>query len=453
MANTFLRIMDRLFLRRLFDLRADAQDPTTVVEEVDRNVVFRGTNLWVLIFAIVICSVGLNVNSTAVIIGAMLISPLMGPIIGVGVGIGIYDIPLVQKAARNLGVAVAISIASSAIYFLITPLSEAQSELLARTSPTLWDVLIALFGGLAGIVAATRKEKTNVIPGVAIATALMPPLCTAGYGLATAHPAYFFGALYLFFINAVFISVSAFVVVRLLRFPSATFVDEVRFRRVRMLVWTVVVVTILPSIYLAYTLVDRTLFERRARAFVNMECELDRTHVLESRIDARRGVRRIDVFLMGEPLSDDEISHIQERLKDHDLSDAHLVVHQGDRKEKGVDLMALRSDVLKDLYTAGQRTIHAKDSTIQALQLELERDQKRAVHVDELLPEIKALEPGLTHLTMNRNLLYAPGRDVPDTAIVAIIGFDRSPRRADLERLRHWLGERTRSDSVLLIVR
>ncbi|MCB0814367.1 MAG: TIGR00341 family protein, partial [Flavobacteriales bacterium] len=244
-------------VRRLFDLTEDAQEYSAVVEEVSRNVVFRGTNLWILMFAIVICSVGLNVNSTAVIIGAMLISPLMGPIIGVGVGVGIFDTQLIRKGARNLLVAVVISVFSSALYFWITPLSEAQSELLARTTPTLWDVLIALFGGLAGIVAATRKEKTNVIPGVAIATALMPPLCTTGYGLATGQWAYFLGALYLFFINAVFISVSAFLLVRLLRFPRATFVDQVQERRVRWIVWIVVVITVIPSVWLAYTLVER----------------------------------------------------------------------------------------------------------------------------------------------------------------------------------------------------
>ncbi|HOP45152.1 MAG TPA: TIGR00341 family protein [Flavobacteriales bacterium] len=280
--STLRQFINPLAVRRLFDLTEDAQEYSAVVEEVSRNVVFRGTNLWILMFAIVICSVGLNVNSTAVIIGAMLISPLMGPIIGVGVGVGIFDTQLIRKGARNLLVAVVISVFSSALYFWITPLSEAQSELLARTTPTLWDVLIALFGGLAGIVAATRKEKTNVIPGVAIATALMPPLCTTGYGLATGQWAYFLGALYLFFINAVFISVSAFLLVRLLRFPRATFVDQVQERRVRWIVWTVVVITVIPSIWLAYTLVERTLFQRRAELFVTQEFDFPETRVVLS---------------------------------------------------------------------------------------------------------------------------------------------------------------------------
>ncbi|MCB0614144.1 MAG: DUF389 domain-containing protein, partial [Phaeodactylibacter sp.] len=196
----------RLFLKDRFNLDDDKASEQETIEDIKKGVVFRGANLWILMFAIMVASVGLNVNSPAVIIGAMLISPLMGPIMGIGLGVGINDLELIVKAMRNLAIAVVISVLTSAAYFWISPLNDAQSELLARTSPTLWDVLIALFGGLAGIVAGSRKEKSNAIPGVAIATALMPPLCTAGFGLATAQWSYFFGAFYLFFINSVFIS-------------------------------------------------------------------------------------------------------------------------------------------------------------------------------------------------------------------------------------------------------
>ena len=184
------------------------EDEMETIDYISKNVEFKGANLWILIFAILVASVGLNVNSTAVIIGAMLISPLMGPIMGVGLAAGINDFELLKKSLKNLGIAIAISIITSTIYFSFTPLNDAQSELLARTEPSIWDVLIALFGGLAGIVAGSRKEKSNAIPGVAIATALMPPLCTAGYGLATGNVYYFFGAFYLFFINSVFSSSS-----------------------------------------------------------------------------------------------------------------------------------------------------------------------------------------------------------------------------------------------------
>jgi uncharacterized hydrophobic protein (TIGR00271 family) len=168
-----------------FKLNAEKEELQTVITNIDNGVVFRGTNLWVLIFAIFVASLGLNVNSTAVIIGAMLISPLMGPIMGIGLGIGINDVPLLRKAIYNFLIATGVALTTSTIFFLLSPLNEAHSEILARTSPTIYDVLIALFGGFAGIIATSSKQKGNVIPGVAIATALMPPLCTAGYGLAT----------------------------------------------------------------------------------------------------------------------------------------------------------------------------------------------------------------------------------------------------------------------------
>ena len=209
----------RRFLRDRFDLGEDGALQDEVVDNICRGVDFRGTNLWVLIFATFVASLGLNVNSTAVIIGAMLISPLMGPIMGMGLSVGINDFDLLKRSVRNFGFMVLVSILTSTLYFVVSPLSGAQSELLARTVPTTYDVLIAFFGGLAGIVAQSRRDRTStVIPGVAIATALMPPLCTAGYGLATLQLNYFLGAFYLFFINTVFIAIATFVVVRFLKY-------------------------------------------------------------------------------------------------------------------------------------------------------------------------------------------------------------------------------------------
>jgi uncharacterized hydrophobic protein (TIGR00271 family) len=202
------------FISYRFNLHEDSEEQAETVESIKKNVEFRGANLWTLIFAIFVACIGLNVNSTAVIIGAMLISPLMGPIMGIGLGIGTNDFELVKKGLRNLTIATIISIIASSLYFTLTPLHEAQSELLARTSPSLWDVFIAALGGLAGIVAATRKEKSNVIPGVAIATALMPPLCTAGFGIATGNLYFFLGAIYLYFLNSVFMCVGTFLGVR-----------------------------------------------------------------------------------------------------------------------------------------------------------------------------------------------------------------------------------------------
>lgn len=211
-----------------FDLRSEMEDYNSIHQEIEKGIIFKGTNLWILMFAIVVASVGLNMNSTAVIIGAMLISPLMGPINGMGYSLATYDFPLFKRSIKNFTYAVIVSLLTSSIYFLITPLNEAHSELLARTSPSIYDVIIALFGGLAGIVAMSSKLKGNVIPGVAIATALMPPICTAGYGLATLQFNFFFGALYLFTINTVFIAFAALIVCQFLKFPIRSIIDVER---------------------------------------------------------------------------------------------------------------------------------------------------------------------------------------------------------------------------------
>ncbi len=207
------------------DLQKGEDDKTKVLENIMSNISFRGSTLWILACAIVIASVGLNVNSTAVIIGAMLISPLMGPIVGAGFGLGMYDFELLKKSFKNLLIATLVSLMVSTLYFYLSPFKEVQSELLARTSPNIYDILIAFFGGLVGVIAVTRVEKGNPIPGVAIATALMPPLCTAGYGLAVGNYSYFFGALYLYIINCVFICLSTFAIVKYLKYPIAKQID------------------------------------------------------------------------------------------------------------------------------------------------------------------------------------------------------------------------------------
>ncbi|MGB1248344.1 MAG: TIGR00341 family protein, partial [Chitinophagales bacterium] len=216
----------RQFIKNQFSLAQDTEREFEIIDAIKKGVPFRGINLYTLIFAVLICSVGLNVNSTAVIIGAMLISPLMGPIMGLGLGVGINDFDLMKKAGKNLALAVIFSVLTSCLYFLISPITEVQSELLARTSPTTFDVLIAIFGGLTGVLAGSSKEKGNAIPGVAIATALMPPLCTAGFGIATANWSFVLGAMYLFFINSVMISVTTLTVVKILNFRPKEFLDK-----------------------------------------------------------------------------------------------------------------------------------------------------------------------------------------------------------------------------------
>ncbi|WP_313034953.1 DUF389 domain-containing protein, partial [Massilia alkalitolerans] len=366
-----------------FSLLLDKADDDVIDSSLRSGVELRGATPWILMFAILVASIGLNINSPAVIIGAMLISPLMGPIVGIGYGIGIYDFTLIRRSLANLGIAAVISLATSTLYFLLTPLDEAQSELLARTTPTLWDVLIALAGGLAGIIGMTRREKSNVIPGVAIATALMPPLCTAGYGLANANWAVFGGAFYLFSINCVFIAVSTVIVIEYLRLPHRKFVDGSVERRVKRTLLTVVLLTALPSIYLAIQLVDNEVFGHRARAFVRAEFSGGASHVVDTQLSPVQ--RRIELTLIGARMPQSAITAIEKKLPQSGLEGATLVVNQAE--DSRVDVGVLKADILAEIYRDTQQGLRERDATIAQLREELakrnaERNAWRETAVD-----------------------------------------------------------------------
>ena len=303
------------FLRVKFNLAEDNASQEEVTQNISKSVEFQGTNLWILIFATMVASVGLNVNSTAVIIGAMLISPLMGPIMGLGLALGTNDFQLVKRSLKNFGFMVLVAILTSTLYFCISPLSNAQSELLARTTPTTWDVLIALFGGLAGIVAQSRKDRTStVIPGVAIATALMPPLCTAGFGIATGQFSYFIGAIYLFFINTVFIALATFIIVRFLDYEKKTILDPRRERTVKHYMSLLAFITIAPSVLLGFRIVKQTIFEANADKFVASVIKFDKTQILKYDKVFSTSEPHIDVVLIGESVSEDAIANITAQL-------------------------------------------------------------------------------------------------------------------------------------------
>ncbi len=448
----------KLFVKDLFDLHEDKEREAVTIKEIERGVEFRGTNLWILIFAIFIASIGLNRNSTAVIIGAMLISPLMGPIMGIGLGAGINDFDLIKKAFRNLAIAVGISVLTSALYFVITPLHEAQSELLSRTNPTLWDVLIAFFGGLAGIVAGSRKEKTNAIPGVAIATALMPPLCTAGYGLANLNWYYFVGAFYLFFINSVFISVSTFLIVRFLGYPKKKFEDPGAEARVKRYIATFVVLTLIPSVYLAYHLVQRTLFEQNARNFIAQEFVFEETEVIHQKLSYAQEQPRIDVTLYGKPLTEEIIGEIKRQLPIFKLDGADLVIHQGyiDRPDMSGEFERMsnqiRLTVIEDLYKQNNEVIASKDAQIELLETELIKSQAKIYPIEDISEELKIHYPNLTEFAMSDAVAKNLATESLDTLCIAYVGFQKAPRNRELQQIRDWLQLRVDADSVRVVV-
>ena len=334
MANKFLNDL-KSELEGYFTLNGYLIPEEEAEQSIREGVSFKGTTLLILVFAIFIASLGLNTNSPAVIIGAMLISPLMGPIIGLGLGVGIEDFDLLKRSLRNLLVAAAFSILASALYFLISPVSEGHSELLARTSPTIYDVFIGFFGGAAGIFAIASKNKGNVIPGVAIATALMPPLCTVGYGLATWQLNYFFGALYLFLINSIYIGLATFIGVKVMKFSRLQSAVPERAKRMRRLVYTLAILTLLPSIYLTYNMLTRERFEMNANRFVAEECRFPNTQVLSHSAFKDQGEKEINITLIGKVLPQDSLElALANRLQYYGLSGVKLNIIQGDAGER-----------------------------------------------------------------------------------------------------------------------
>ena len=430
-----------------FNLLSD-KAPNEVIEQRIREVVeLHGATPWVLMFAILVASIGLNVNSTAVIIGAMLISPLMGPIMGVGHGMAVHDFALARRAMKNLAVSTLIGLLVSALYFMLTPLSEAQSELLARTSPTIWDVLIALFGGMAGIIGVTREEKSAVIPGVAIATALMPPLCTAGYGLATGQWNYFGGAFYLYSINAVFIALATFIGIRLLRLPYHAFVDERTERRMRGAMWLIALATTIPSLYLATLMVKDELYKSRASQFVRREFVFKDAYVVDTRVDPAS--REIDVSLIGNPISKATLGTIEGKLSVAGLDGSRLRLHQSGEYEK-VDMTQLRAGVLSDLYKQSQETLAAKDRQLAELQASLRDSQRFSLQAGDMADELRAQYPDLGEVTLGQGVaIDAGGARVPVSQLtVAGAGTLDAGER---ERVHAWFKVRSKADTARVL--
>ena len=259
------------FLIELFDFRDDTDHEATI-EAIKADIPFKGATAWILLFAVIVASIGLNANSTAVVIGAMLISPLMGPILGLGMSFALNDINTFKKSLMNLGTMIGLSLFASFLFFYFFPLSEDNSELLGRVSPDIRDVLIAFFGGLALMVARTKKGTiASVIFGVAIATALMPPLCTAGYGLAKGKFSYFFGAMYLFTINTIFIALATFLVLKLLRFPMHKYANAAKRKRYSTIATVVGIAVMIPAIFTFITVFKENQVKTQVNNFIKNE--------------------------------------------------------------------------------------------------------------------------------------------------------------------------------------
>ena len=438
------------FFSEYLDLRKDKDNEALTVESICNGVEFKGTNLWILIFAIFIASLGLNVNSTAVIIGAMLISPLMGPIMGIGLAIGQNNFELLKRSLKSYLVATVFSVITATLYFSLTPLDEVQSELLARTSPTIYDVLIALCGGLAGIIALSTKEKGNVIPGVAIATALMPPLCTAGFGLATGNLLYFLGAFYLYFINSVFISLATFVGVRVMHFQRKEFVDKNREKKVRKYIVLIAVLTMCPAVYLTVGIIQDTLFESAANRFVNEQLSFENTQVLDKKIHRDGKGHEIRVVLIGQEVPETSIAIARSKMKDYKLDDTKLIVLQG-MNNGAVDISSIRAMVMEDFYKNSEQRLVEQKQQIETLEQSLERYKTFDELGKKIIPELKVLYPSVKTVSISHAIELTVDSARVDTVTLAVLKFGRHPNAHEKEKIAEWLKARTGAKQLRLI--
>jgi len=440
----------RKFFNEYLDLNRSKEDEQLTVDAIRSGVEFKGTNLWVLIFATFIASLGLNVNSTAVIIGAMLISPLMGPIMGVGLSIGLNDFELMKRSLKSYLVATLFSVTTATIYFAFTPLDEVQSELLARTSPTIYDVFIALVGGLAGIVALATKEKGNVIPGVAIATALMPPLCTAGFGIATGNLLYFLGAFYLYFINSVFISLATYIGVRVMHFQRKQFVDKAREKLVKRYIIWITIGTMCPAVYLTYNIVRETFYQSAANHFITEELQFPDSQILSREISYDR--HEIKVVFVGKEVSKEQIAAAQQRLADYNLTKTKLVVFQGMGDGSAVDISNIKSMVMEDFYRNSEKRLKEQDEKINTLHKQLADFSGSDWMGKQLGQELKVLFPEIKTLSVSKSLRLSVDSSRIDTLTYAIIDCQRMPDAKSRDKIVKWLKAKTGDAHLQLIV-
>lgn len=437
----------RRFLRGRFNLREDGAVQQEVHDRIESGVVIRGTNLWVLIFATFIASIGLNVNSTAVIIGAMLISPLMGPIMGMGLALGVNDFELLKRSAKNFGFMTVIAIMTSTLYFMISPWTVVQSELLARTQPTTWDVLIAFFGGLAGMVAQTRKDKSlTVLPGVAIATALMPPLCTAGFGLATLQFNYFFGAFYLFIINTVFIAIASFVITNSLKYKKKLFVDPKKGRRVKHIMAIIILATIVPSVFIGYNLIRKSIFEQNVNNFIAKSFVFSETKVVDYKVkyNSHKNIpSNIDIILYGKPLSKDVIEILKSQLSNFDITNTSLTIQQAE------DNSNLASTFIQSNF---EELIREKNEKIKTLNAEVEQSKEYLLPTSDLSREMSALFNMPINLALSHSVMYNSAGEPTDTMVLCYIKYSEVKlSQENKTRITDWLKIRTNISTIKII--
>ncbi|MDT8414834.1 MAG: DUF389 domain-containing protein [Flavobacteriaceae bacterium] len=444
------------FFLSLLDIKSET-DKEESIESIKRDIPFRGHNAWILIFSVFIASIGLNVSSTAVVIGAMLISPLMGPIVGLGLSVAVNDVDTLRKSLVNLGVMVGLSVFTAFLYFKLSPLTELTPELEARTYPTILDVMVAVFGGLALIVARTKKgTMASAIFGVAIATALMPPLCTAGYGFAVWEPRYFGGALYLFTINAIFIALTTFLVAKLLRFPMVKYANSIRRRRISQLASLVAFLVMVPSIFLFYVMLKETVFKRNIREFISNEITASTNYNLIKDLTEityeYKGASRVDLYFMGnENIPEGVIDLWRNKLKSDAITEnTALIIHQNEKGDAFDEL-----NYIKELRSRDMADLKNKDEKISFLENEVNRLGKldsQSIPFDEIAKELKINYQEVSEIYFS-NRLYTNFSEIDTLIVFDVKWIDSIPQaqiQSSMPRIASWLKFKLQKDTLLV---
>lgn len=416
------------------NLHKGEESQAKVLDNVVSNISFRGANLWILACAIVIASIGLNVNSTAVIIGAMLISPLMGPIVGAGFSLGIFDFALLRKSLKNLLIATVVSLAVSTLYFYLSPFKETQSELLARTAPNIYDLLIAFFGGLVGVIAITRVEKGNPIPGVAIATALMPPLCTAGYGLAVGNWRFFLGALFLYVINCVFICIATFIMVKYLNYVPRQQVDAKRQKQVKYAMTLLIVALMAPSVYFAFQLYEEKKYNEKVNVFIENEFA-KKGYTIIYKKTRYIAPKRIELAFLSKKFSPDELAELQKKMSGYDIGNTQLKIRQ--------DTTDLKRDILNEIDRK-KASLDEKDVLIAELRKQLAASR---VENAKILAETRVLFPEVQNLSIAKHT-FNEGTDSVRTIPVMVYRTKSKLSPAAKTKMLSWLRTKMQSNQL-----
>ena len=437
------------FLRILVNMR-DHVDVDAAAVSIRNSIHFRGPNVYILACAIIIASVGLNLNSIPVIIGAMLISPVMGPILGFGLGLGTNDTMLVKEALKNFAVMVVISILASTLFYLVSPLElEQQTELLARTNPTLYDVFIALFGGFAGILENSRKEKGGtVIPGVAIATALMPPLCTVGYGFAHLDWHFIVGAFYLFIINTVFITLATFVSVRYLLHFTPVAEDEVKRRRNARWISVILIILLVPSVLSAIEMIKDNNFARNARILVQQNKNLGKSFIYDYHTDIETKPSTLELYLAGEKLESSARERLFLNAEEMGITRAQIVIHEDAAFQNE---MMTESELIRSMIDSHNDEIRRLTGQVDSLSTAIEFYKAQQLPSELITREIAAQYDGVTEVTLTRGQRVKTADGKAAAAIVAIVRSTQPLQDDERERIEQWLRVRLGIDDVTVI--